>query len=608
MAVAFARVGTWAEFTTDLQTVAIPASTAAGERMFLWVQWKDQSITLATPSGWNLVSGSNFSDGSTGTGNGTGSMRQSVFWRDWQSGDANPQLDFSTATGLLAEAVIINFTKGASDTWGTPVAVSAAHSWGTSSTTTSASSSSTIRGGAVVMCGVAVRDDSATMTRPTTGIDVASGITWNGNYAEQPATHYSTTTGDDHSGDLGYRLVAAGGGGSATLRATGTISAAETGSLVWVVQGANNDQAPTPASPTALALSTFAPTVTKTNNQRVTPTTLALTTSRFAPVLKLSVVPPVKALSLAGFAPSVTLPKLVTPPTKALSMSAFAPSVSATANQRVTPTTAALSASTFAPTVSTPRLVTPGAASLATSRFSPTVLTPRTVTPGSAGLSLSASAPSVSTPRVVTPAPQALSLTAFAPGVLTPRVITPPVKALQLTTYAPQLDNSVVVVPGAAGLGLAGFAPSVTASDHKSVIPLSVALAMAGFAPTVITPRLVTPPSTALSLAPFPPTVTVDSGLTVTPDPAALVLTGFAPDVDVTAAVLIVVGGAALALATFPPSVETSEDGLNGDLMPIGAIRGTLSLEGLRGSIAPGSGVGGGLSAAPGLRGDLDPV
>src|SRR6185503_7726386 len=104
------------------------------------------------------------------------------------------------------------------------------------SQTVSASSTANVLGGGVVMGLMGIRDDTATMTRPTNGIDDSAGaITWNGNYVESPATHHSTTTGDDGAADLGYRLVSAGA--TATLRMTGTISAAETGAALWVVQG-----------------------------------------------------------------------------------------------------------------------------------------------------------------------------------------------------------------------------------------------------------------------------------------------------------------------------------------------------------------------------------
>jgi hypothetical protein len=232
MAVSFRVTGTWAELVAD-GTVAIPATPQAGDRMYLFARWKDFSIT-ATVANWTELIG--FADGSTATGNGTGSVKVGCWYRDWQSGDTDPTIDFS-ASPTNASVVIMVMAKAASDTWLTPVAVTAAMTnWTTTSQTVSASSTANVLGGGVVMGLIGIRDDTAIMTRPTSGIDDSAGaITWNGNYVESPATHHSTTTGDDGAADLGYRLVSAGA--TATLRMTGTISAAETGAALWVVQG-----------------------------------------------------------------------------------------------------------------------------------------------------------------------------------------------------------------------------------------------------------------------------------------------------------------------------------------------------------------------------------
>jgi hypothetical protein len=82
-----------------------------------------------------------------------------------------------------------------------------------------------------------------------------------------------------------------------------------------------------------LTLTTFAPTVTATQNQLVVPTT--------------------KALVITTFAPTVTASdhKVVTPTTATLTLTTFAPVVTATDHQVVTPGVAALVLTTFAPTV-----------------------------------------------------------------------------------------------------------------------------------------------------------------------------------------------------------------------------------------------------------------
>lgn len=121
--------------------------------------------------------------------------------------------------------------------------------WTTTSQTVAASATVAVPSDGVVMGLIGICDDSATMTRPTNGIDDSGGlITWNGNYVESPVTHFNSTTGLDMSGDLGHRLVTTGA--TATLRMTGTISAAETGAGKWVVQGVETLAVPAPPLPT----------------------------------------------------------------------------------------------------------------------------------------------------------------------------------------------------------------------------------------------------------------------------------------------------------------------------------------------------------------------
>ena len=234
-AISLKTAGVWAEYVAD-GTVAIPGSPAAGDRMFLFATWKTYTITVAQPNGWTLI-GTEFADGTTGTGNGLGSMKVMAWYRDWQSGDSAPNLDFSTATSLLGGAVIQLWQKGVGDIWDTPLTVTGGMTnWTTTSQTFSASSTVAVPNGGVVMGLVGIRDDTATMTRPAAGIDdSAAAITWNGNYVESPATHRTSGTGNDGAADLGHRFVTTGA--TATLRMTGTLSASETGAGKWVVQG-----------------------------------------------------------------------------------------------------------------------------------------------------------------------------------------------------------------------------------------------------------------------------------------------------------------------------------------------------------------------------------
>lgn len=233
MAISLKTAGSWARVVTDPSSVTIPGSPAAGDRMFLFASWKTYTITVADPSGWTLID--DFSDGAVAAGNGTGSVHNAVWYRDWQSGDANPSLNWS-ASPTEAHAVVMLWQKGAGDLWSTPAAVHAAIA---ATDPWSATSSSTVDvpDGSVVMSLVGLRDDSTTIARGADDIDDdgSPAITWNGNYVESPATHFNSTTGLDMSGDLGHRFVTTGANG-VNLTSAGDPAAAETGTVTWVVQ------------------------------------------------------------------------------------------------------------------------------------------------------------------------------------------------------------------------------------------------------------------------------------------------------------------------------------------------------------------------------------
>lgn len=361
MAISLRVAGTWAELTAD-GAVAIPATPQAGDRMYLFARWKDFSVT-ATVANWTELE--EFADGSATSGNGTGSVKVGCWYRDWQSGDSNPTIDFS-ASPTNASVVIMVMQKGADEVWDTPVARTAAMTnWTTTPQSVSASATAEVRSSGAVIGLIGIRDDTATMTRPTNGIDDAGGlVTWNGNYVESPATHHSTTTGDDGAADLGYRLVTTGASG-VTLRLTGTISAAETGAALWVVQGVNTLLTPANISVT---ISGFAPQLQLT----LTPVATNLSATQFAPQLQLALTPPAAILSTSGFAPVLNLQitpasstvtfvsfpaqlrEVVIPASVALSMTGF----TAKLHEQTTPPAAALSLGSFVPVITQLLLLT----------------------------------------------------------------------------------------------------------------------------------------------------------------------------------------------------------------------------------------------------------
>ena len=249
MTVSFRAVGTWENGATGLtadEVLAVPAAQLTGDMMLAIGCWKDFAIT-AQIAGWTeLIENA---DGAVATGNGAGSMKIGVWYKQAASDtESDPTLDFSTTTGLLGEGVIIVFSKSLSF-WDTPIALAAAWPSSAGPQTVNAGSTVTVPSGGVVIAIAAIRDDSATFTRATTSIADSGGlVTWNGNYAEQPATHASTTTGNDMACDAGYRLVTTGAAGVTLQQSISALTAAETGNLVWVVLGDTNT-APAVADP-----------------------------------------------------------------------------------------------------------------------------------------------------------------------------------------------------------------------------------------------------------------------------------------------------------------------------------------------------------------------
>ncbi len=368
-------------------------------------------------------------------------------------------------------------------------------------------------------------------------------------------------------------------------------------------------------STAALTLTSFAPTVTVSNNQTVTPSIASLTTTKYAPTVTAtahqSVTPSPATLSLAAFAPAVstTAHVTVTPTTAARTTTAYAPTVTATAHQAATPSTLALTTSRFAPTVTASNhiTVTPTTASLATTKYAPTVtasdhktVTPSTLAlttakfaptvsvtadqvaqPGKASLVLTAFAPTVSTtahvsvtpstaalvttkyaPTVtasnhitVTPSTSALVLTPFAPTLAVPGTFTPATAALSLTTFAPAVLTPVVVTPATVSLTTARFAPTV--ATPVVVTPGTQSLTTTSFAPVVLTPVTVTPGAASLSTMAYAPFVAVSSNVTASPPPAGMTTTTYAPDVVIP--LYLEPGAAELALTGLAPTVTASD-------------------------------------------------
>jgi hypothetical protein len=346
----------------------------------------------------------------------------------------------------------------------------------------------------------------------------------------------------------------------------------------------------------ALALATFAPTVTASNHQSVTPTTAVLTITENVPTVTASnhqsVTPTTSSLALTAFAPVVTATdqQTVTPTTAALLLSAFAPSVTATADQTVIPTSATVVLTGNAPTVTAEADVTviPGTASVTTTTYAPTVsaaqhvsvipgtavltvteLVPtatvsdhQRVTPATAVLTITEQVPAAQTPSRVVPATAPLAITKYAPTVTTPQTLTAGLKTLTTATFAPTITNPQTYVPAKATLTLSAFAPTVDVTAASTIVIPKATLTATRYAPTVTANQhvMVTPNAATLVTSPQVPTVAASDHQRVTPSTKAVVLTSSAPMVDVSDQQAIVPGRATLAITAYAPTVSASAD------------------------------------------------
>ena len=282
MTVTFREGSAWFDGATGLtadKVLTIPSTQAVGDLILVLATWKDFAITAQiTGTGWNEIT--EFAGGAVSTGNGVGSMKVAAWYKIATADpETNPTLDFSTTTGLLGEACVLVFSQSAG-TWQTPTF--ATQTWPASAGPASRSSSTTVdipAGGAVANI-IGIRNDQAIFTRnpsSTQGIDATGGTvgTWTASYVEVPATHASTTTGNDMAADAGYRLKDTAATGT-NLTVNVQISTADSGTILWVVLG--DQAAGTTATPTtaALTLSTGTPTVTAPFTGQPTAAALAL--------------------------------------------------------------------------------------------------------------------------------------------------------------------------------------------------------------------------------------------------------------------------------------------------------------------------------------------
>lgn len=235
MAISLKAGGAWASSSLNNQNASLPGTPSAGDRYYVWVAWKGYTLTLTAPAGWTQIT--SYADGTVVSSNGGGSVRVTCLYRDWQVGDPSSiTLTLNSGPTIMGWCAQL-WQKGADESWLAPAQFNAP--WPSqASGTISATAAGSIPDGAVVHNLLGFPENSATLTRPTTGVDVSGGITWSGNTVEAPPTHLATTAGQNMSADLNHRFVTTGNAGSVTLQSTVTsLSLAMTGASLWLVQG-----------------------------------------------------------------------------------------------------------------------------------------------------------------------------------------------------------------------------------------------------------------------------------------------------------------------------------------------------------------------------------
>lgn len=124
-----------------------------------------------------------------------------------------------------------------------------------------------------------------------------------------------------------------------------------------------------------------------------------------------TVTPTTLNLTLTTYAPLILIPTIITPTTLSLTLTGYAPDINIGAS--VTPATLNLVLTTYAPNVIYDQVVTPPTLNLVFTTYAPILK------------------------EAITPSTLSLSLTAYAPSVIIGTLITPTTLSLILTTYIP---------------------------------------------------------------------------------------------------------------------------------------------------------------------------
>jgi hypothetical protein len=396
------------DFGTSVTSMAVnmPATVDSGDRLIAIVHVRNAGTWNTVPTNWSNL-------GEQAGGGGVGEL--SIFEKIADGTEDGGTATWVTSAGTTAAWQVLRIT-GAHASTASELTFASGDASAANPPSETASWGGTEDNLWLAVAGHSAASTSAWSAAPTN----YSGFALNG----------ASSGGAAISTAHGYRQLAADTEDPGTFTVSGSNRWWATATVVVrTAAAAGTTVTPSTAS---LTLSTFAPTVSVTDNKTVTPTTASLSLTSFAPTITVSdnkiVTPTTAELVLSTFAPTVTASDhiLVTPTTASLTLTTYEPTVAISDNQTATPTTATLELTTFAPTVSiTDNItVTPSTASLTTTTYEPTVTTTAnvTVTPTTAELVISTFAPSVSVSTgsvTVIPSTASLSITTYAPDVYT---------------------------------------------------------------------------------------------------------------------------------------------------------------------------------------------
>jgi hypothetical protein len=221
VAIGVRTAGAWASGSTSVAP-ALPASSAAGDMMVMFVGCKPFNAAIVTPAGWAVLTAGSGANGSTGSGIDTGSVLWATFYKEFVSGDTAPTV--TVTSGNVSLGCINGFTKAATESWIEPAA-------GKGSDTTSGTGYSItsdvnmgITSGDYVLHGSVIAGNNSTFGTPTltaTSATMAAST-------ESPATEGSTATGNDLEASCAYSSCTAGTSSAAPVGGW-TLSVAQTG-------------------------------------------------------------------------------------------------------------------------------------------------------------------------------------------------------------------------------------------------------------------------------------------------------------------------------------------------------------------------------------------